>query len=61
MRIKLEKVHDGDSALLELFMGEICRMATENWSNSDNRLPDLTAEQLDKVIIRVLSKNYNEN
>ncbi len=60
MRIRLEKVHDGD-APLELFMEEICRIAVENWSNREDSVPDLTSEQINKAVIRVLTRNYNKN
>ena len=60
IRIKLEKAHDGD-APLELFMEEICRIAVENWSNREDSVPDLTSEQINKAVIRVLTRNYNQN
>jgi hypothetical protein len=60
MRIKLEKAHDGE-APLELFMEEICRIAVENWADRDDSVPDLTSEQINKAVIRVLTRNYNEN
>lgn len=60
IRIKLEKAHDGD-APLELFMEEICRIAVENWSNREDSVPDLTSEQINKAVIRVLTRNYNKN
>ena len=60
IRIKLEKAHDGD-APLELFMEEICRIAVEHWSNREDSVPDLTSEQINKAVIRVLTRNYNKN
>jgi len=60
IRKRLEKVHDGD-APLDLFMEEICRIAVENWTDRDDNLPDLTTEQINTAVIRVLTRNYSEN
>ena len=60
MRIRLEKAHDGD-APLELFMEEICRIAVKNWVDREDGIPDLTSEQINKAVIRVLTRNYNKN
>ena len=57
IRLVLEK--HGDSIPVEYMMEEICDIATNNWVSIGN--PDLSQEQFDKVVIRVISRGTTLN
>jgi hypothetical protein len=42
-------------------MEEITQMAVVNWRDREDNVPDLTSEQINKAVIRVLTRTYNKN
>lgn len=62
MRIKLEKANEGNTDVpLDIFMEEITKIAVINWRDREDNLPDLTSEQINKAVIMVLTRTYNQN
>jgi hypothetical protein len=62
MRIRLEKANKGNEGIpLDIFMEEITQMAVVNWRDREDNVPDLTSEQINKAVIRVLTRTYNKN
>ena len=62
IRIKLEKANEGNTDVsLDIFMEEITKIAVINWKDRLGNSPDLTPEQINKVVIMVLIRTYNQN
>jgi hypothetical protein len=51
MRIRLQDKEDG-----ELLMTEVSTLAVKNWVDREDGTPDLTREQFNKAIRRVIAK-----
>jgi hypothetical protein len=51
MSVRLEDKEDG-----ELLMTEISTFAVKNWVDRDDSTPNLTKEQLDRAVMRVIAK-----
>lgn len=58
IRLKLESLNRDDIPI-DMLMDEVSEIATSNWVNLGK--PNLTENQLNKVITRVIAKRYNNN
>jgi hypothetical protein len=61
-RLSLIESDGGEGGVhLEIMMEEISKIAVSNWVNRGDDTPDLTLDQVDKVVTRVLARTYNKN
>jgi hypothetical protein len=60
IRLKLEQLEREDIPI-DMLMEEISGIAANNWVDRENGKPDLTEEQINSAINRVIAKRYNRN
>lgn len=61
IRLKLNKLEIRDDIPLNLLMDEITNTATINWVCRENANPELTEEQINSAINRVIASKYSRN
>jgi hypothetical protein len=60
-RLKLEKLEMRDDIPLDMLMEEISGIAVYNWVSREDGTPDLTEEQINSAINRVIARKYSRN